>query len=91
MSAPVSPAAPTARPDSADDPPRAPATRPGEACPLCGAPLDPAQEWCLSCGAAARTRLAATPNWRAPVVAIALLVAVSLAVLTVALVKLAGS
>jgi hypothetical protein len=62
----------------------------GEACPLCGAPLDPAQEWCLRCGAAARTRLAASPNWKAPLWAVALVVALSLGVLAAALVKLAG-
>lgn len=64
---------------------------PGEACPLCRTPLHPEQEWCLSCGAAARTRLAATPNWKAPVIALAVLATLSIAVLTVALVKLAGS
>ncbi|HEX3510876.1 MAG TPA: hypothetical protein VHT27_07230 [Solirubrobacteraceae bacterium] len=62
----------------------------GDACPLCGAPLAPTQEWCLHCGAAARTRLAAAPNWRAPIVAGALLLALLLAVLAAALVKLAG-
>ena len=63
---------------------------PGEACPLCGAPLAADQEWCLRCGAAARTRLAATPNWRAPIAALAVVVALALGVLIVALVKLAG-
>jgi hypothetical protein len=63
----------------------------GEACPLCGHPLRAEQEWCLHCGAAARTRLAATPNWRAPIVAIVAVVALSLGVLTAALVDLAGS
>jgi hypothetical protein len=61
-----------------------------EACPLCGGPLAPDQEWCLRCGAAARTRLAATPNWRAPVLAIAAVLALSLGVLAAALVKLAA-
>lgn len=62
------------------------------ACPLCGAPLDPAQDWCLTCGAAARTRLAAPANWRAPIVAIAVTGAIALGVLAAALVKLsAGS
>lgn len=37
-------------------------------CPRCGAPLDGEQGWCLECGLAARTRLARTPNWRAPLV-----------------------
>ncbi len=62
----------------------------GEACPLCGAPLHPEQGWCLRCGAAARTRLAASPNWKAPVVAFAVVVALSLGVLAAALVDLAG-
>jgi hypothetical protein len=60
------------------------------ACPLCGAPLDPTQEWCLNCGAAARTRLAAPTNWRAPIVAIAVLATLALGVLAAALVKLSG-
>jgi len=60
------------------------------ACPLCGAPLDPAQEWCLNCGAAARTRLAAPTNWKAPIVAIAVTAALALGVLAAALVKLSG-
>jgi hypothetical protein len=62
----------------------------GDTCPLCGAELMPGQEWCLRCGAAARTRLAAAPNWRAPVLAGALLLALALGVLAAALVKLAG-
>ena len=64
--------------------------RPGDACPLCGATLRPQQEWCLSCGAAARTRLAAAPNWRLPLAVIAAVAALSLGVLAAALVKLAG-
>jgi hypothetical protein len=60
------------------------------ACPLCGAPLDPAQEWCLNCGAAARTRLAAPTNWKAPIVAIAVIATLALGVLAAALVKLSG-
>jgi hypothetical protein len=62
-----------------------------EACPLCGSPLQPEQEWCLRCGAAARTRLAASPNWRAPIAAIVAVAALSLGALTAALVDLAGS
>ncbi len=62
----------------------------GETCPLCGAPLHPEQEWCLSCGAAARTRLATSPNWKAPIAVLAVVVALSLGVLAAALVKLAG-
>ena len=62
----------------------------GEACPLCSTPLSPEQDWCLRCGAAARTRLAATPNWKAPIATIAVVAALALAVLAAALVKLAG-
>jgi len=38
----------------------------GMRCPRCGAAVRPDQDWCLECGAAARTRLAPTPNWRLP-------------------------
>lgn len=61
-----------------------------EACPLCGTPLSPEQDWCLRCGAAARTRLAATPNWKAPIATVAVIAALALGVLAAALVKLAG-
>jgi len=64
--------------------------RAGEACPLCGAPLHPTQEWCLNCGAAARTRLAASPNWKGPIAALAATAVLSLGVIAAALVKLAG-
>jgi hypothetical protein len=63
---------------------------PREPCPLCGAPLTSEQSWCLRCGAAARTRLAAQPKWKALVVALVVVVVVSLAVLAAALVKLVG-
>jgi predicted amidophosphoribosyltransferase len=63
---------------------------PRELCPLCQAPLRPEQSWCLHCGAAARTRLAAQPKWKALVVALLLVVVLSLGVLVAALVKLAG-
>jgi hypothetical protein len=58
---------------------------------LCDTPLHPEQEWCLRCGAAARTRLAATPGWKAPIIALTVVVALSLGVLTAALVDLAGN
>jgi hypothetical protein len=61
-----------------------------ERCPLCGTPLQERQEWCLGCGAAARTRLAATPRWRAPVIALCVVIVLALGVLTAALVSLAG-
>jgi hypothetical protein len=67
-----------------------PGTPEGEACPLCGAPLDPEQEWCLRCGAAARTRLAASSNWKAPIIALAVVAILSVGVLAAALVKLGG-
>ena len=63
----------------------------GEACPLCGAPLAPEQDWCLRCGGAARTRLAASPRWTAPIIALATVAVLSLGVLAAALVSLAGS
>lgn len=69
------------------NPPSAPN---GEACPLCDAPLHPAQEWCLHCGAAARTRLAASPNWKTPIRVLALVAVLALGVLAAALVELAG-
>jgi hypothetical protein len=71
-------------------PPLATHASASDACPLCGAPLDPEQDWCLNCGAAARTRLAATPNWRAPAVTVAVIAVLALGVLAAALVKLAG-
>lgn len=71
-------------------PPGTPPSAPGETCPLCGAPLHPEQEWCLRCGAAARTRLAASPNWRAPLLGAIVVAVLSLGVLAAALVKLAG-
>jgi hypothetical protein len=61
-----------------------------DACPLCGGPLHLEQEWCLRCGAAARTRLAAAPDWKAPLATFAVVIALSLGVLAAALVKLAG-
>src|SRR5882757_9219398 len=62
----------------------------GDSCPLCASPLHPDQEWCLHCGAAARTRLAPSSNSKAPMVAVAVVAGLSLAVLAAALVKLAG-
>jgi hypothetical protein len=43
-------------------------------CPRCGAYVAPEQDWCLECGAPARTRLAPTPNWRAPIAIVAIVV-----------------
>jgi len=93
----VAPASPTAVANGlpGGDPrpvegPSAGAPRP-EACPLCGAPLGPEQEWCLHCGAAARTRLATSSNWKAPIIAIATVAVLSLGVLAVSLAALAGN
>ena len=61
----------------------------GDSCPLCGAPLDADQDWCLNCGAAARTRLAASSSWKAPLIVAAVVAVLALAVLAAALVKLA--
>lgn len=57
-------------------------------CPRCGRPILPDQDWCLHCGAAARTRLAPAPNWRAPVAVLATVVVLSLAALVAAFVVL---
>ncbi|MCW2970412.1 MAG: hypothetical protein JWO23_1539 [Solirubrobacterales bacterium] len=82
------PAAASSQPEAGT----APQMGPRDACPLCGASLHPEQEWCLRCGGAARTRLAAAPtNWKAPVAALLAVIALSLGVLTAALVDLAGS
>ena len=57
-------------------------------CPRCSAPVGPDQDWCLECGAAARTRLAATPNWRLPIIVLAIVVVLAGAGLAVAFVAL---
>jgi hypothetical protein len=57
-------------------------------CPRCSSPIGPEQDWCLECGAPARTRLAQTPNWRLPTVAIGAVVLVAGALLAFAFVKL---
>ena len=69
-------------------PPGAPPAPGTIACPRCGTSIAPDQSWCLECGAPARTRLVPTPNWRAPVAVLAvviLLAGVALAVAFVAL------
>ncbi len=81
---------PPGNPSLPDTPAAPPA--PSERCPLCDAELAPDQEWCLQCGAAARTRLASPPRWRAPLLTALAVIVVSFAVLVAALVKLsAGS
>ncbi|MDP1847271.1 MAG: hypothetical protein Q8K79_05730 [Solirubrobacteraceae bacterium] len=57
-------------------------------CPRCSSPIAPEQDWCLECGAPARTRLAPTPNWQLPTVAIGAIVAIAGALLAFAFVKL---
>ncbi len=59
-------------------------------CPRCSATVGPEQDWCLECGAPARTRLAPTPNWRVPTLAIAGIVLLAGALLAFAFVKLTG-
>ena len=59
-------------------------------CPRCLAAIGPEQDWCLECGAPARTRLAPTPNWRVPTMAIAAVVLLAGALLAFAFVKLTG-
>jgi len=83
------PSAPASAPEggAGEQPPSPVAT---EACPLCGAPLLADQDWCLRCGAAARTRLAAAPRWRGPVITLAVVVVLALGVLVASLVRLAG-
>jgi hypothetical protein len=70
---------------------RAPLPEPGSIrCPRCSSPIGPEQDWCLECGAPARTRLAPTPNWRLPTVAIGAMIALAGALLAFSFVKLTG-
>lgn len=57
-------------------------------CPRCSATVGPDQDWCLECGAPARTRLAPTPNWQLPTVALAAVMLVAGALFAFAFVKL---
>lgn len=59
-------------------------------CPRCSATIAEQQDWCLECGAPARTRLAPTPNWRVPTIAIGAIVLIAGALLAFAFVKLTG-
>jgi hypothetical protein len=61
------------------------------ACPRCRVPIGPDQEWCLHCGAPARTRLVPTPNWRAPLLLLALVATLAGIALAVAFVQLTNS
>jgi hypothetical protein len=60
---------------STQEPARVPGPQPVPLrCPRCGAGVAPEQDWCLECGAPARTRLAPTPNWKAPIALLAVIV-----------------
>jgi hypothetical protein len=59
-------------------------------CPRCGAEVRGDQAWCLECGLAARTRLAAIPNWRAPLAAAGAVGLACIVALIVAFVSLTG-
>ena len=59
-------------------------------CPRCGAEVAADQSWCTECGLAARTRLASTPNWRAPLIAAGAIGVACIAALIVAFVVLTG-
>ena len=54
-------------------------------CAACRAPLEADQEWCVECGAA-RTVLHGPPDWRAPVIVAAVVVAVAVIALLIVLV-----
>ena len=79
-------------------PPSAPPAQPGPAqagpapgtiaCPRCGSGVGPDQQWCLQCGAPARTRLVPTPNWRAPLLLLALVATLAGIALAIAFVEL---
>ena len=58
------------------------------ACPRCGTAVGPEQQWCLHCGAPARTRLVPTPNWRAPLLVLALVAVLAGIALAIAFVEL---
>ena len=59
-------------------------------CPRCSATVAEEQDWCLECGAPARTRLAPTPHWRVPAIAVGAIVLIAGALLAFAFVKLTG-
>lgn len=60
-------------------------------CPRCGAAVGHDQDWCLQCGAAARTRIAPTPSWRAPVAALAALALAAGVAIAIAFASLTGN
>lgn len=63
----------------------------GVRCPRCGADLAADQDWCLACGTAARTVIAAPPNWRAPIAVLAVVVVLCGAALAWAFVALTNN
>jgi RNA polymerase subunit RPABC4/transcription elongation factor Spt4 len=69
-------------------PPGAPPAPGTVACPRCATVIAPEQDWCLACGAPARTRLVPTPNWRAPVAVLVVIVVLACIALAVAFVSL---
>jgi hypothetical protein len=69
-------------------PPGAPPAPGSVGCPRCAAVLAADQDWCLACGAPARTRLVPTPNWRAPVAVLAVVVVLAGIALAIAFVAL---
>jgi hypothetical protein len=74
---------------SAQEPQRLPGPAPVPLrCPRCGANVAPEQDWCLECGAPARTRLAPTPNWKAPIALVAVIVLLAGAALAFAFTSL---
>jgi hypothetical protein len=60
-------------------------------CPRCNTPLRTDQDWCLNCGTGARTAIAATPNWRLPLVTLAVVAVVFLAACAWAFVELTNN
>jgi hypothetical protein len=60
------------------------------ACARCGATIEGEQSWCLECGLAARTRLAPLPNWRAPLIAAALVGLAAIVALVIAFLTITG-
>jgi hypothetical protein len=69
-------------------PPGAPEAPGSIQCPRCASTVGPEQEWCLACGAPARTRLVPTPNWRAPVAVLTVVIVLAGIALALAFVSL---
>jgi hypothetical protein len=69
-------------------PPDAPQVPGSIPCPRCASTVGPEQEWCLACGAPARTRLVPTPNWRAPVAVLTVIIVLAGIALALAFVSL---